>query len=129
MSHEQENSIVWSDESDIEVTDLDDEQSDRLFSFEVSKTNEQEEGVTVRPGFSVCHSGLPDIIYLSCPPDCLSGDCCSFNALRIRASLWSTPSKTAQRRISTSILEYFVLSRIGSDTHHYGRVLQSNPAA
>jgi hypothetical protein len=33
--------------------DIDDEQSDRLFSYEVSKTNEQEEGVTVRPGFSV----------------------------------------------------------------------------
>ena len=53
MSPEQEKSIVWSDEPDTEAMDIDDEQSDRLFSFEVSKTNEQEEGVTVRPGFSV----------------------------------------------------------------------------
>ena len=67
MSPEQEKSIVWSDEPDAEVMDIDDEQSDRLFSFEVSKTNEQEEGVTVRPGFSVCHSGLPDVSYLPCP--------------------------------------------------------------
>jgi hypothetical protein len=66
MSHEQETSIVWSDESDIEAMDIDDEQSDRLFSFEVTETNEQEEGVTVRPGFSVCHTGLPDVNHLSC---------------------------------------------------------------
>jgi hypothetical protein len=55
MSPRQENSIVWSDNPETEVTDIDDEQSDRLFTFEVAKTNEQEEGVTVRPGFSVCY--------------------------------------------------------------------------
>lgn len=31
--------------------DIDDKQSDRLLTFEVSKTNDQE--VTVRPGFNV----------------------------------------------------------------------------
>jgi hypothetical protein len=55
MSSTQQNSIVWSDTSETEITDIDEEQSDRLFTFEVAKTNEQEEGVTVRPGFTVCH--------------------------------------------------------------------------
>jgi hypothetical protein len=55
MSPRQEDSIVWSDNPETEITDIDDEQSDRLFTFEVAKTNEQEEGVTVRRGFSVCH--------------------------------------------------------------------------
>ncbi len=32
--------------------DLDDN-TDRLFTFEVHKTNEQEENVTMRPGFKV----------------------------------------------------------------------------
>lgn len=57
LSPEQENSIVWSDDSETEMMDIDHEQAERLFTFEVSKTNEQEEGVTVRPGFSVCHPG------------------------------------------------------------------------
>lgn len=31
------------------------EESDRLFTFEVSKANEQEENVRIRDGFSVCN--------------------------------------------------------------------------
>jgi hypothetical protein len=67
MSAKQQQSIVWNDDSETEAMDIDDEPSDRLFSFEVSKTNEQEEGVTVRPGFNVCHYGLADAIFLPIP--------------------------------------------------------------
>lgn len=34
-----------------------DEESDRLFTFEVAKTNEQEENVEARPGFTVSLAG------------------------------------------------------------------------
>jgi len=64
LSPKQEKAIVWNDDSVTEVMEIDDEQSDRLFTFEVSKTNEQEEGVTVRPGFSVCHTDIADVHFL-----------------------------------------------------------------
>jgi hypothetical protein len=54
LSPEQSASLVWNEqESDAEsvYTDVDD--YDRLFAFEVSKTNEQEESATARPGFQV----------------------------------------------------------------------------
>jgi hypothetical protein len=44
---------VWSEESGDVLLDLDDDETNRLFTFEVEKTNEQEEGVSVRPGFTV----------------------------------------------------------------------------
>ncbi len=56
MSDEHAKAIVWrrSDlDSDQESDDDEDEGTDRLFAFEVSKTNEQEEGVTVHQGFEV----------------------------------------------------------------------------
>lgn len=59
ISPEHARSIVWS-EQDGENTvmemeeDQDQDESDRMFTFEVTKTNEQEETVTSRPGFKVC---------------------------------------------------------------------------
>ncbi|PIL36989.1 hypothetical protein GSI_00681 [Ganoderma sinense ZZ0214-1] len=60
MSDEHARAIVWrrnNEDSDQESDDDDDGGAGRLFAFEVSKTNEQEEGVTVQPGFEV-HSPL-----------------------------------------------------------------------
>jgi hypothetical protein len=53
---------VWNDEAeDLLPMDID-EGSDRLFTFEVAKTNEQDEDVVVRPGFTV---SMPNIyIYI-----------------------------------------------------------------
>lgn len=55
ISDEDERDVVWPE--DVEDTetehDDDDEDSDRLFAFEVFKTNEQEENVVARTGFSV----------------------------------------------------------------------------
>ncbi|KAH7918945.1 hypothetical protein BV22DRAFT_1041330 [Leucogyrophana mollusca] len=49
-SHAQ--SIVWNEEQlDDASLDVDNDETDRLFTFEVAKTNEQEESVTVRQGF------------------------------------------------------------------------------
>lgn len=54
MSPDHSASIVWSDEeSDTESVDMDAGDSDRLFTFEVAKTNEQEESAVARPGFQV----------------------------------------------------------------------------
>jgi len=33
---------------------MEDDDDDRMFAFEVSKTNEQDENVTQRKGFTVC---------------------------------------------------------------------------
>ena len=50
-------SLAWAgDVPDELVTDEEDDQGDRLFTFEVMKTNEQEENVVPRPGITV--SGL-----------------------------------------------------------------------
>jgi hypothetical protein len=47
-------SIVWNNEdSDTESVDMDTGDTDRLFTFEVSKRNEQEESAVARPGFKV----------------------------------------------------------------------------
>ena len=54
ISDEHANSIVWgSDAGEYDVVDIAEEETDRLFTFEVTKTNEQEENVTMRPGFTV----------------------------------------------------------------------------
>jgi hypothetical protein len=55
LSPEQSASIVWNDEQSIaESTDMDvGDGSDRLFTFEVAETDEQEENAIARPGFQV----------------------------------------------------------------------------
>ncbi|KAF8122279.1 hypothetical protein EV363DRAFT_1274846 [Boletus edulis] len=56
ISHEHAAAIVWSekdseDKDEGGKLDIDQDESDRMFSFEVARTNEQEESVTVRKGF------------------------------------------------------------------------------
>jgi len=49
-------SIVWreqDDEGTLTAMEEDEDESDRMFTFEVTKTNEQEESVTPLPGFKV----------------------------------------------------------------------------
>jgi hypothetical protein len=54
MSSEYSASMIWDNEdSDSESVDLDTSNTDRLFTFEVSKRNEQEENAVARPGFQV----------------------------------------------------------------------------
>ncbi len=54
LSHEHSKAIVWSDQdSDVESVDMEACDSDRLFTFEVSETNEQEERAVAYPGFQV----------------------------------------------------------------------------
>jgi hypothetical protein len=68
----------------MESVDMDDGDTDRLFTFEVAKTNEQEESAITRPGFQVSllcslHKSISDLRkmysrYLSryeAPPDSL----------------------------------------------------------
>ena len=45
--------IQWNDQSPDTEVNAHDEEIDRLFSFEVAKTNEQEEQVSMRAGFTV----------------------------------------------------------------------------
>ncbi|KAK0189051.1 hypothetical protein F5146DRAFT_693680 [Armillaria mellea] len=52
ISSKQAASLVWKESSEDPFMDLDDN-TDRLFTFEVHKTNEQEENVTTRPGFKI----------------------------------------------------------------------------
>ena len=40
-------------QEELEINEEDDDQADRLFTFEVMKTNEQEEDVVSRPGINV----------------------------------------------------------------------------
>jgi len=54
LSSEYSTSMIWDNEdSDSESVDLDAGNTDRLFTFEVSKRNEQEENAVARPGFQV----------------------------------------------------------------------------
>jgi hypothetical protein len=54
MSADHSASIVWEDEDGDGLSiDMDVGDSERLFTFEVAKTNEQEESAVSRPGFQV----------------------------------------------------------------------------
>ena len=61
IADEHADTIVWGSEDgkvddDEEMEELDDlDNVDRLYTFAVSKTKEQEENVTSSPGFSVCN--------------------------------------------------------------------------
>jgi hypothetical protein len=54
LSSEHSQAIVWGDEDDDDVSiDSDNDDSGRLYDFVVAKTNDQEENVVARPGFTV----------------------------------------------------------------------------
>jgi hypothetical protein len=54
LSPEHSKSIVWNDEeSDAESDDMSTCEFDRVYSFEVAETNEQEENAVSYPGFQV----------------------------------------------------------------------------
>jgi hypothetical protein len=54
LSREHAAAIIWSDkDSDAEPVDMEARDSDRLFTFEVAETNEQEEKAVACPGFQV----------------------------------------------------------------------------
>ena len=54
ISSDHASSLVWAGDVQEELEiDEDDDQADRLFTFEVTKTNEQEENVVSRPGITV----------------------------------------------------------------------------
>jgi hypothetical protein len=73
LSPEQSASIIWNDEpcsaASAESADLDvDDGSDRLYTFVVAETNEQEENAVMRPGFQVpFNPSLPGRSLLSYP--------------------------------------------------------------
>jgi hypothetical protein len=63
LSSEYSASMVWDNEdSDSESVDLGTGNTDRLFTFEVSKRNEQEESAVTRPGFQVL---IPIFLFIS----------------------------------------------------------------
>jgi hypothetical protein len=65
LSPEYSASIVWdNDENGSESVDLYTDDTDRMFSFEVSKSNEQEENVVVCPGFQVSVSFVVEVSFL-----------------------------------------------------------------
>jgi hypothetical protein len=65
LSSEHSASIVWNDEdSDTDSVDMDTGDTDRLFTFEVAKTNEQEENAVISPGFQV---PIPFVVGISVP--------------------------------------------------------------
>jgi hypothetical protein len=54
LSPEHSTTIVWNDEeSDAESVDVSTCEFDRVYSFEVAETNEQEENAVSSPGFQV----------------------------------------------------------------------------
>ena len=57
ISREHAKAIVWKESMTDDRMDLDEEdEADRLFTFEIAQTNEQEENVTARSGFKACRS-------------------------------------------------------------------------
>ncbi|KAG1805444.1 uncharacterized protein BJ212DRAFT_1391820 [Suillus subaureus] len=58
ISPEHARSVVWSGQEDEDTMEMDENQDeyDRMFTFEVRKTNEQEEAIKPRPGFKATSS-------------------------------------------------------------------------
>ena len=83
ISDDHAKSMLWSNSlNDDQLSDPDEDDTDRLFTFEVAKTKEQEEGVTVRQGFEACYR-----CYCSIPHPCIND-----YAPLIRAPLMSSSS-------------------------------------
>jgi hypothetical protein len=60
ISEDHAKSMIWSSPvSDDQLSEDDEDDTDRLFTFEVAKTKEQEEGVSVRQGFEACYISHP----------------------------------------------------------------------
>jgi hypothetical protein len=53
IAPEHASQIVWKTENEPDDTEMDEDDSDRMFSFEVAKTKEQDEGVIAKTGFNV----------------------------------------------------------------------------
>jgi len=56
ISPEHAQTILWSEEDgdgEDDMPEINHDESDRMFTFEVAQTNEKEESVTVRKGFKV----------------------------------------------------------------------------
>jgi hypothetical protein len=53
ISREHLDTVVWKDSNDQDDFDSDYDDNDREYNFEVSKSEEQEENVIVKPGFMV----------------------------------------------------------------------------
>lgn len=53
ISEDDARTIVWRRDGDEVSMDADNEETDRLFTYEVAKTHEQEENVVSRTGFQV----------------------------------------------------------------------------
>jgi uncharacterized protein YuzE len=56
ISPEHAQTILWNEEGDDDLNDdveMDHDESDRIITFEVAQTNEQEESVTAHEGFKV----------------------------------------------------------------------------
>jgi hypothetical protein len=67
LSREYSSSIVWGNgDIDTESIDMYTGNTDRRFTFEVSKRNEQEEGAVARPGFQVPIPFVVEISFLIC---------------------------------------------------------------
>jgi hypothetical protein len=82
LSPEQSASLVWNDqECDTESVDMDVGDSDRLYTFEVAKTNEQEQSAVARPGFKVLVTLLTDRPFLTIADE---------NQVRYYFGLWGT---------------------------------------
>ncbi|KAF8548768.1 hypothetical protein OG21DRAFT_684156 [Imleria badia] len=60
ISSEHAQTILWNDEDseDEDMPEVDHDESDRMFTFEVAQTNEQEETVAVRKGFKACSQAI-----------------------------------------------------------------------
>ncbi|KAF7308999.1 VWFA domain-containing protein [Mycena kentingensis (nom. inval.)] len=70
ISPEHAQSIVWIDEPENMQLELEDEGADRMYTFEVEKTHEQEEDVSVRPGFNTQSSIIAfSPGHVACPID------------------------------------------------------------
>jgi len=68
ISKDHAESMIWSNSiSDDQLSESDEDDTDRLFTFEVAKTKEQEEGVSVRQGFE-CASD--ELVAAELHPEC-----------------------------------------------------------
>jgi hypothetical protein len=101
LSAEHSKAIVWNDDGDDDdvSTHSEDDDSDRLYYFEVAKTNDQEENVVARPGFTVYifithffiaidSISLQGDLSMSCQSTVTAEDTCRPKGLVSKATSW-----------------------------------------